>query len=108
MKINRRTKIQSFKFYNNFNIDYSPYYIIKQGQYQFQDKVTMIKFMYNFGIMCKCQRIKTNKGFNYCYNNIEITDRQKDFIKKRAIALQGSFAGLNYVEHKCGCKKDKA
>lgn len=107
MKVNKTYKPKPFRFKDNFNINYEPYYIIEQGVYKFLDKVTMYTFMYHYGIMCQCTRTRTNKNFIYTYNGQPINEAQRDFMRKRALVLQQSL-GLNttYVKHNCGCKKE--
>ena len=108
MKVNRNRKIKSFIFINNFNVVYEPYYKISNGIYKFFDKVTKLKFMYKFGITCGCQRKIINNELKYCYDNIEITARQKEFLKKRTIALQSTLPnGVTFIKHECGCKKNE-
>lgn len=107
MKVNKDIRtIQPFKFKDNYNIDYTPYYVIENGVYKFNDKLARINFMYKFGIMCQCERISTKKGFKYCYNGVEITERQKEFLRKRAIALNDGLTSLG-VHFNCGCKNKK-
>lgn len=107
MKVNRGIRtIQPFKLKDNFNIDYSPYYIIEDGIYKFSDKLTRINFMYKFGIMCQCERKTINDKLTYCYNDIPITEKQKMFIKNRAIALNDGLISLG-VPYNCGCNKNK-
>lgn len=108
MKIIKNIKIKSFKFKDNFNIDYMPLYIIENGVYQFHDKITQIKFMYSFGIMCQCERRIINNKLTYCYYGQPISDSQRDFIKKRAIALQGTLPnGVSFIKNNCNCRKNK-
>lgn len=108
MQINKNIKIKSFKLKDNFNIDYMPYYIIDNGMYQFHDKITQIKFMYKYGIMCQCQRKIINNTLTYCYNNIPINQSQKEFLKKRAMALSQTIPfGVNFIKHNCNCNKKR-
>ena len=106
MKVNKDIRtIQPFKFKDNYNIDYTPYYVLEKGVYRFLDKFVRLECMYKFGIMCQCERVSTKDGFKYCYNGIEITERQKDFLRKRAIALSNE--KILGVYYECGCKKNK-
>lgn len=107
MKANRRIKIKSFKFRNNYNIDYNPYYIIEDRIYHFYDMITSAKFMIKYGIMCQCERnIVDNKVIPH-YNNRPITDEQKDFIAKRGQWILEQHGLSGYVGQKCGCKKKR-
>ena len=46
MKVNKDIRtIQPFKFKDNYNIDYSPYYIIETGVYKFLDKFVRLECM---------------------------------------------------------------
>lgn len=108
MKVDRHTKLKQFRFKDNFNINYEPYYIIENGVYKFLDKICMYKCMYKFGIMCQCERKKTKSELIYCYNNIEITERQKDYLRKRATTLLGTIPNnIGYIRNECGCKKKR-
>lgn len=106
MKVNRDIRtIQPFKFKDNYNIDYSPYYIIEKGVYKFLDKFVRLECMYKYGIICQAERRIIGKQEHIYYNGIEITERQKDFLRKRAIALSNE--KILGVPYNCGCKKNK-
>lgn len=108
MKVNRYYKPKSFIFINNLNIVYEPYYEIFDGVYKFFDLKTKISFMSKFGITCQCERRYKNNKLIYCYNNIEVTERQKDFLYKRAQTLATAHnvqATTGVIRHDCGCKK---
>lgn len=106
MKINRGYKPKPFKFKDNYNIDYTPYYIIENGVYSFQDKLVRNIFMYRFGIMCKAQRKIINNSLKIFYNGQQMTQQQFEFIQKRAIALSTGINNLG-VSFNCGCNKKK-
>lgn len=109
MKVNSKIKIKPFKFKDNFNIDYSPYYIIENGVYKFLDKLTRLKFEYSFGITCQCKRKIYNGKLEYFYYyDYPIIQSQKDFLKKRALAMNNNQvpAGTEYIKFNCGCKKN--
>lgn len=105
MKVNRDYRtIQPFRFKDNLNIDYKPYYEIVKGVYKFFDKDIKLKAMYNYGIMCQCERVIINNKVTYCYNGIPITQRQKDYLKKRAEFLSKN-EDLYYRSSQCNCRK---
>lgn len=108
MKVIKGIKIKSFKFKDNFNIDYSPYYVIENGVYKFLDKLTRLKFEYSFGITCQCRRKIVNGKLEYFFYDYPVTQRQKDFLKKRALAMNNNQvpAGTEYKRINCGCKKN--
>ena len=115
MKINKNKSkiIKPFRFTNNYNIDYSPYYMIDNGFYKFYDKQTMADFMIKYGIYCGAERrIENHKVNIYWYDNL-MTEQQRDFIYKRGLSILQT---LTYQQHKdknfdartnCGCKKKK-
>lgn len=105
MKVNRKIHPKSVRFTDNNNIDCSPYFVIEYGIFRFIDKQTKIDFMYNYGITCGCERVieKSTKKIKYCYNGIEITEAQRNFLKIRAKAL--SSGKLLGVKNDCNCKK---
>lgn len=109
MKVIRNIKIKSFKFRDNFNIDYSPYYVIESGIYRFLDKMTRLKFEYSFGITCTTRRqINSDSGkLDYYFYDEPITQRQKEFMKKRAVMMNNNRIpdGTAYIPADCGCKK---
>ena len=110
MRVNKIYKPKSFKFKDNFNIDYTPYYTINNGVYKFIELKTKINFMSSFGITCQCERRYKNNKLIYCYNNIEITKRQRDFLHKRAQALATTYniqATTGLIHYDCGCKKKR-
>lgn len=114
MKVNRNKRIKPFRYTDNLNIDYSPYYMIDEGFYKFYDKQTQIDFMYKYGICCGCERRIINGKTHYYYYDKEISDQQKDFLHKRAIAMMQTISyntsrtnGEMYVKTECGCKKNK-
>ena len=112
LKVNRNKKLKSFRFTDNYNIDYSPYYMTDNGIYKIYDKVTMVGFMYKYGIYCGAERRIENGKVVIYYNDNPLTEQQKEFIRKRAISIADTIA---YKEHKdnkvvrqeCGCKKKK-
>lgn len=109
MQINKNIRIKPFKFKNNYNLDYSPYYVIENGVYRFLDKMTRLKFEYSFGITCTTRRQinpKTKKLDYYFYDE-PITQRQKEFMKKRAVMMNNNRipSGTTYIHSDCGCKK---
>lgn len=90
---------------NNNNLLYE----IDDGFFKFHDKRTMIRFM-KHGIKCQCQRkIISNKPHYYYFNN-ELSKQQIEFLQKRAQALEMTIESNQevYINHDCGCKKDKA
>lgn len=110
MQVNRQIKLKSFKFKDNFNIDYTPYYTIEKGVYKFLELNTKLSFMYKYGIMCLCERKYSSNGkLDYYYYNTPITDEQKEFLKKRAIGLAEQY-NVNkgeIIKYECGCKNKK-
>lgn len=108
MKVIKGIKIKPFKFKDNFNIDYSPYYVIENGVYKFLDKLTRLKFEYSFGITCQCRRKIVNGKLEYFFYDYPVTQRQKDFLKKRALAMNNNQVptGTEYKKINCGCKKN--
>lgn len=108
MKVIKGIKTKSFKLKDNFNIDYSPYYVIENGVYKFLDKLTRLKFEYSFGITCQCRRKIVNGKLEYFFYDYPVTQRQKDFLKKRALAMNNNQVpvGTEYKKINCGCKKN--
>lgn len=105
MKVNRNYKPKSFKRTDNYNIDYQPYYTITGGVYKFYDKLIRNRFMYLFGIMCQAERKMLDNKLTICYNGVPMTGSQKEFLRKRALALE---APMNIgVPYDCKCKKNK-
>lgn len=81
-------------------IDCSGYTVIN-GVYKFYNRDTMLKFMYDYGITCGCERKVINNRVKFYYNGQPVTKEQYNFIKNRSIML-------NYKNIKgCGCVKNK-
>lgn len=103
MKINRDYKPKSFRFKDNLNINYEPYYQINDGFYSFSDKLVHSRFMYHFGITCGAERkIIDNKVCIY-YNGLPINQDQIDFLKVRGDVLYHNVKGLPYARQ-CNCQ----
>lgn len=100
-----KLKIKSFKFKDNLNIDYSPYYKIIDSIYQFYDKKVKFTMMFKYGIDCGFnRRIQNNKVIYECLNK-PLTQDQLEFQRKRAlINLNDSNLKLG-VSNACSCKK---
>ena len=112
MKVNKQLKLKPFQFLDTLNINYSPYYTITNGVYKFFDRITQIKCMYKYGIDCLCTRLIKNNTLIWTYNNKEITEQQKDFLRKRAQALEQTIqystrTTTGIIKNDCGCKKKR-
>lgn len=111
MKVIRGIRIKPFKFKDIYNIDYSPYYVIENGTYRFLDKMTRLKFEYLFGITCGTRiQINPDTGkLDYYFYDTPVTQKQKDFLKKRAIMMNNNKIpiGTAFIPSDCGCKKKR-
>lgn len=83
---------------------YNKLYSIINGEYRFYDADTRIKYMSRYGITCGCQRIFKDNKLTLCYNDKPMTEEQKIFIRKRAIALK-STVKLKLKGCNCGKKQ---
>ena len=99
-----KTKLKPFRFKDNYNIDYSPYYKIVNGFYQFLDFRIKYLFMYLFGLDCGFSRCIQNKKVIYKWDNKELTSEQLEFQKRRATLNLSNTPQLG-VPHECSCKK---
>ena len=107
MKVNKAIKIKAFKFKDMFNVNYEPYYQITNGKFKFFDKITQYKFMFLYGIMCECIIKRINGKIVPTYYGKPVTEEQKEFIRKRSIALSTTVPkGVEFIKHNCGCKKN--
>lgn len=82
-------------------IDGSGYTVIN-GVYKFYNRDTMLKFMYDYGITCGCERRLINGRVQLCYNGQPMTKEQYNYLSKRVNMLE-------YTKYNkgCGCVKNK-
>lgn len=99
-----KLKLKPFKMVDNYNIDYSPYYQVINGYYQFFDTRIKYSFMYLYGLDCGFSRRVQNKKVAYYWDNKELTETQKEFQKRRASLNLNNTPKLG-VPHECACKK---
>ena len=108
MKVNRNYKPKSFKFIDNYNIDYSPYYTVEQGIYKFQDKVLKYKMMYLYGLDCGMERKIIDNKVVICYNGQPLTESQLLYLRKRAsVQLASLPSSLGVIKNVCTCNKKR-
>lgn len=109
MKVIRNYKPKPFRYKDNFNVNYQPYYTLINGMYQFYDKRAQYVAMMKYGIMCQCYRKNINGQLTWCYYDTPITEEQKIFLQKRGKALLRTLPNEQvYIKHECGCTKKKS